>query len=152
MDKAMLVTIFVLGVLLIVISIIALFVGRGTGDGGEISFLGFKISGGSARVIFLLVGVVFTLSASRWYHNLNQVATLTQTVATTEADKNELADAAATLFTSLDQQKVITEAFRTRIPAAQLTQLQQQRPALFVVKPMQFSPRVAALLKKKGVP
>jgi len=152
MDKAMLVTIFVLGVVVVVVSIITLVKGIGTGQKGKVSLPGFELSGTGAPIVFLLVGVVFTLSASRWYHDLNQVTTLTQTVATTEADKNELADAAAALATSLDQQKEVTEAFRTRIPAAQLTQLQQQRPALFVVKPMQFSPRVTALLKKKGVP
>lgn len=65
---------FVMGVVLVLVAIVALLKKIGSGEGGSLEFLGVKLSGGSAPVLFLGVGAVLLLSGFGWASSRAEVA------------------------------------------------------------------------------
>ena len=149
MEKFMVLVLFFLGVVLVLVAIVALFKKIASGE-GSLDLPGIKLSGKGAP-IFLLAGVFFSWSGFAWYHSLNQVHTLTQTVASTQEERNEFADAATKLARAGDEQAKARQALEAQIPAARLQELRIQQPSLFERQRVQLSPKVTQELNQKGI-
>ncbi|MCM2332903.1 MAG: hypothetical protein NDI82_03040 [Anaeromyxobacteraceae bacterium] len=65
---------FAMGVVLVLVAVVALLRKIGSGEGGSLEFLGVKLSGGSAPVLFLGVGAVLLLSGFGWASSRAEVA------------------------------------------------------------------------------
>jgi hypothetical protein len=149
MEKFMVLLLFFIGVLLIITAIVALFRKVQPGE-GSLEFAGVKLSGKGASV-FLLAGVFISFSGYGWYHSLNQVHALTQTVATAQTEKNEYADAAATLASSLDQEVKARQTVQAQLAPERMQELRRQQPTLFEERRLQISPRVTQQLHQRGI-
>jgi hypothetical protein len=149
MEQFMVLLLFFIGVLLILTAVVALFRKVQPGE-GSLEFAGVRLSGKGAPV-FLLAGVFFSFSGYGWYHSLNQVHVLTQTVASTQAEKNEYADATATLASRLDQEVKVRQTLQAQLPPERVQELQRQQPTLFEGHRLQISPRVVQELHQKGI-
>lgn len=149
MEKLMVLLLFFIGILLICTAVVALFRKVQPGE-GSLEFAGVKLSGKGAPV-FLLSGVFFSFSGYGWYHSLNQVHVLTQTVASTQAEKNEYADATATLASRLDQEVKTRRTVQAQLSPERMQELERQQPTLFERHRTQISPRVVQELHQRGI-
>jgi hypothetical protein len=149
MERIMVLLLFFIGILLIATAVIALFRKVQPGE-GSVEFAGVKLSGKGAPV-FLLSGVFFSYSGYGWYHSLNQVHTLAQTVAATRTEKNEYAEAAATLASRLEQEARARRTVQAELPPERLQELERREPTLLEESRLQISPRVAQELRQRGI-
>lgn len=150
MEKFMVLVLFFIGILLILAAVATLFRKEQPGGEGSLEFAGVKLSGKGAPVL-LLSGVFFSFSGYGWYHSLNQVHTLTQTVASAQVEKNEYADATAKLAGRLDQEVKARQTLQAQLPPERVQELQRQQPALFEGHQLQISPRVVQQLHWQGI-
>ncbi len=149
METLMVLLLFFMGVLLILAAVVALFRKVQPGE-GSLEFAGVKLSGKGAPV-FLLSGVFFSFSGYGWYHSLNQVHALTQTVASTQTEKNEYADATAKLASRLDQEVKARQTVQEQLSPERMQELERQQPTLFERHRTQISPRVVQELHQRGI-
>jgi hypothetical protein len=149
MEKFMVLLLFFVGVLLILTAVVALFRKVQPGE-GSLEFAGVRLSGKGAPV-FLLSGVFFSFSGYGWFHSLNQVHALTKTVSTTQAEKNEYADAAARLASTLASEANARQVLQAQLSPERVQELQRQQPSLFEERRLEISPTVRRELQKKGI-
>jgi hypothetical protein len=140
---------FFIGIVLILAAVVALFRKVQPGE-GSLEFAGVRLSGRGAP-IFLLAGLFISFSGYGWYHSLNQVHVLTQTVASTQAEKTEYADATATLASRLDQEVRARQTVQAQLPPERMQELERQQPSLFEGRRLQISPRVMQALHQRGI-
>ena len=141
---------FCLGFALVIISIIALFKKFSSGQ-FTIKLPFFEMSGVGAPAIFLIVGLVLIFSGRGWSQSIGQVGQLTQTVAKTEAEKSEMTDAAAGLYSALNRQREVNQSLIKSIPGQTLSQLQLKQPRLLSQEPLNLPPKIEEVLRKRAI-
>ncbi len=138
MDQAMVIVVFLLGIALVVVAVIALFTGR-KGEQAELNILGIKVSG-AGGALFLVVGVVLLFTGKGWSDTLARKGELVKTVVQYQTSVNTLEQRAA--------------ALEARVPAPSLFALKQQQAHLFTQPKVTLSPKIMLELqqaKAKGV-
>ncbi len=121
----MVVIVFVLGLALIVVAVVALFKGV-KGEQGELSVSGIKVSG-AGGALFLVMGVVLLFTSKGWADSLSR--------------RNELALAVGQyqlVVKTLEQRSRLLEA---SLPRPQLTALKTEHAPLFMEPDVRLSPK-----------
>lgn len=116
MDQAMVVIVFLLGIALVIVAVIALFRGL-RGEQAELNLLGNKVSG-TGGALFLVVGVLLLFTSKGWSDTLGR--------------KDELARAVVGYQGALSTLQKQSAALQARVPASSLIALRQQSPQLFL--------------------
>lgn len=116
MDQAMVVIVFVLGIALVIVAVIALFRGL-RGEQAELNVLGNKVSG-TGGALFLVVGVLLLFTGKGWSDTLGR--------------KDELARAVVGYQGAVTTLQMQSAALQARVPASSLIALRQQSPQLFL--------------------
>lgn len=130
MDSGMFIVTFVLGVVVLLVAIIALFKSRAEG-GGSLEFGGFKLAGTGAPSTFLLVGVVLLLSGVNGYSTTQKNHTLTSANQTLNTANRSLKESVVTAQSSLAVEQARTRILLTKIPPQTLQPVVAQHPELF---------------------
>jgi hypothetical protein len=131
---------FILGLVVMVVGLIALFKGIQKGSASA-KFMGVEVSG-SGGALVLLVGFILVLSGFGWASSQKQTTQANQDKIACVRDKEEVVADARQLHSQLQSEIQLRQELVRQIPDASRHQIEVQRPDLFQIKPAQVSPKL----------
>jgi hypothetical protein len=144
MDSIMFVVTFVLGALVLLVAVVALFKKKGSEGGGSLEFGGFKLAGTGAPSVFLLVGVVLMLTGVNGYAAINKNHTLTEANADLTTTNSTLKTTVAVVESTLVVEQKRTGVLVSKLSPQQIRALKVQHknlfPAALLQNPQTFTP------------
>ncbi len=131
LQLAMIAGTFVLGIVVVVVGIVALWRSKAKGGEGSLKALGIEVSGNGAGLV-LVVGAAFVLAGFGWAATHQEAETQKATVATRT---NELKDASDAIAKYEEDKASLRSHLQAVLPPDKVRELEAKVPALTTHEP-----------------